>query len=127
MGCYSLVGERQDAKPANVYAEEAVVHMESAQKLYIDLDELGTGVRDRHVVNVNTVVGKLLVFILLYPLKAASASYICYSALTSRCTCARRAHWMQPVLSLGVILLCCCVAFPQGKGGSYGGRHWNRR
>lgn len=33
-----------------MYAEEAVVYMESAQKLYVDLDELGTGVRDRHVV-----------------------------------------------------------------------------
>lgn len=37
----------QDAKPANEYAEQAVSLTEEAERLYEDLDELGTGVKDR--------------------------------------------------------------------------------
>ncbi|CAM9876416.1 unnamed protein product, partial [Choristocarpus tenellus] len=37
----------KDAKPANDYAEEAMSLMETVERLYEDLDELGTGVRDR--------------------------------------------------------------------------------
>eukprot|EP00752_Nemacystus_decipiens_P007336 g6562.t1 len=37
----------KDAKPANEYAEQAVSLMEEAERLYEDLDDLGTGVKDR--------------------------------------------------------------------------------
>lgn len=42
-----LLTSYQDAKPANEYAEQAVSLMESAEKLFDDLDDLGTGVKDR--------------------------------------------------------------------------------
>lgn len=37
----------QDAKPANEYADQAVSLMDEAERLYEDLDGLGTGVKDR--------------------------------------------------------------------------------
>ncbi|CAM9730747.1 unnamed protein product, partial [Discosporangium mesarthrocarpum] len=37
----------KDAKPANDFAEEAMSLMETAERLYEDLEELGTAVRDR--------------------------------------------------------------------------------
>lgn len=42
----------QDAKPANEYAEEAVTLMEAAEKLFEDLDDLGTGVKDRCLIRI---------------------------------------------------------------------------
>ncbi|CAM9188450.1 unnamed protein product, partial [Hapterophycus canaliculatus] len=44
----------KDAKPANEYAEQAVTLMESAERLFEDLDELGTGVKDRVKVDLNS-------------------------------------------------------------------------
>lgn len=41
---------KQDAKPANEFAEKALTHKEAARSLHQELDALGTAVKERYAV-----------------------------------------------------------------------------